>query len=134
MKLPLCPYCKAIYRYGDVKRVTHNKSCECHNCKRKFSVSYIKGRIIIILITTVILIALNLLLFNFVNGVTVIACLIINALFISLAVILFPFTVRFKKLDGEEKAEINNDAIRRKKRSQKNASRKNKKQSDIRSL
>lgn len=114
MKLPLCPYCKAIYRYGDVKRVTHNKSCECHNCGRKFSVSYIKGRIIIILITAVILIALNLLLFNLVDGVTVISCLIINALFISLAVILFPFTVRFKKLDGEENTGIDNEAVRRK--------------------
>lgn len=127
LKLPLCPYCKAIYRYGDVKRITHNKGCECHNCKRKFSVSYIKGRIIIILITAVILIALNLLLLNFVNGVNIIACLIINALFIGLAVILFPFTVSFKKIDGEENNDKADDKNRRKKRSQKNASRKNKK-------
>ncbi|MCQ4021967.1 MULTISPECIES: hypothetical protein [unclassified Ruminococcus] len=123
LKLPVCPYCRAIYRYKDVKNVTHNKNCECHNCKRKFTVSYIRGRVIILAVTAVFLIALNLLMLNFLSGITILGCLILAVLFISLAVILFPFTVRFNKVDGEEN-KITLDDSKKKKRSQKNRSRK----------
>ena len=126
LKLPVCPYCNAIYRYKDVKKITHIKKCECHHCKRKFTVSYIKGRAVILIVTALILIALNLIMLNFLNGVTILGCLIIAAVFISLAVILFPFTVRFKKIYGEKIEENINPENRKIKRSQKNKIRKNK--------
>lgn len=125
LKLPVCPYCNAIYRYKDVKSITHDKVCRCFHCNKKFTVSYKKGRIVILSAVALLLIVLNVLMFNFVSNVSILGCLIISVLFISLAVILFPFTVRFKKIDGQEttpKADCDN---RKKKRSQKNAKRKN---------
>ena len=98
LKLPVCPYCNAIYRYKDVKSITHDKVCRCFHCNKKFTVSYKKGRIVILSAVALLLIALNVLMFNFVSNVSILGCLIISVLFISLAVILFPFTVRFKKL------------------------------------
>lgn len=102
LKLPLCPYCKAIYRYDDVKKTTHEKTVECHNCKKKFSVSYIKGRVIILSVAAVLLVILNIIMMNIIDSITIWACLITTVIFISITVLLFPFTVRFKKIDGEE--------------------------------
>lgn len=130
LKLPVCPYCKAIYRYDDVRKKTHDSTIKCHNCNRNFKVSYVKGRVILLLAAAVLLIAINVLMFNFINGVTLLGCLIFTAVFISLAVLLFPYTVRYKKIDGEEEnTEQNteqNDSTKKKKRSQKNKDRKNK--------
>lgn len=126
LKLPVCPYCKAIYRYGDVRKKTHDSTIKCHNCHKSFMVSYVKGRVILLLAAAVLLIAINVLMFNFINGVTLLGCLIFTAVFISLAVLLFPYTVRYKKIDGEEENEEQNDSTKKKKRSQKNKDRKNK--------
>ena len=81
LKLPLCPYCEAIYRYGEVKAFKNKE----------------KGRIILIIVAAIILIALNILLFNIIKGLTVFGCFVITVAAVSLTVILFPFTTRFKK-------------------------------------
>lgn len=102
LKLPLCPYCKAIYRYGDVKKNTHKKSIKCHNCGKSFEVSYLKGRIIFICIVAALLIVINILLLNFVSGITILACLLITVAVVGIAVLLFPYTVRYKKTEAEK--------------------------------
>lgn len=124
LKLPLCPYCKAIYRYGDVKKTTHKKSVECHNCKRKFRVSYIKGRIIILSVAAALLIILNMLIMNFLSGATISGCFITTVIFVGITVLLFPFTVRYKKIDGQSEISTDKDDNKKKKRSQKNRERK----------
>lgn len=119
LKLPVCPYCKAIYRYGDIKNLKKKKECVCHNCKRKFEVSYLKGRIIILSVVAVLLIAINLLMFNFLDSITITGCLILTATFITVTFLLFPFTVRFRKIPGEEKKEPDNKNGKKMKKSQK---------------
>ena len=102
LKLPLCPYCGAIYRYGEVKKFRNKENIKCRHCGKEFSVSKTKGRIILITVAAVILIALNILMFNFIKGLTVLGCFIITVAAVSLTVILFPFTTRFKKKDDEK--------------------------------
>ncbi len=97
LKLPLCPYCEAIYRYGEVKAFKNKENIKCRHCGKSFSVSKTKGRIILIIVAAIILIALNILLFNIIKGLTVFGCFVITVAAVSLTVILFPFTTRFKK-------------------------------------
>lgn len=124
LKLPVCPYCKAVYRYGDVRRKNHNSTIKCHNCNKNFKASYFKGRIIILIVAAVVLITLNSLIFNFIKGVTLLGCLIFTAVFISITFLLFPYTVRYKKIDDDEENTGQNSG--KKKKSQKIKDRKNK--------
>lgn len=101
LKLPTCPYCNAIYRYGDVRKRTHQKNVKCYNCERQFRVFYIKGRLIVLLVAIVLMIIINLLIFNFLKGITILGCFVITAVFIGLAILIFPFTVKYKITEGK---------------------------------
>lgn len=98
LRLPICPYCHALTRYGDVKRTTHNKIIKCHNCKKNYQVSYLKGRIILILIVSIALIVINIFLLKQTAGITLPFLAIGDAIVILVAVFLFPFTVKYKEL------------------------------------
>lgn len=102
-KLPTCPYCNAVVRYNDVKRTTHDKVIKCHHCKKQYSVSYIKGRVIFLTIECVILILINIFLLKQTTGLTIPFIAIGTAAIILASTFLFPFTVRYKKIADEEK-------------------------------
>lgn len=101
LRLPVCPYCKAVYRYGDIRRLEGKKSENCHHCKRSFRISRVRGRVILISCAAVLLIGLNILLMNIVEGLTVLGCFVITVILIAGCVLLFPYTVRFYEIDGE---------------------------------
>lgn len=91
--LPICPHCKTIYRYGDVRKKILKKEEECYHCKKKFKIS--KKKLIIMFIEyLVILIAVNLLLISF-AGVNLITLFIINVILTALAVMLVPYYILF---------------------------------------
>lgn len=86
-----------------MKRTTHDKVIKCHHCKKQYSVSYIKGRIIFLLIECVILILINVFILKQTTGMTIPFLAIGTAIIILASTLLFPFTVRYKKIAGEEK-------------------------------
>lgn len=49
-KLPVCPHCKTIYRYGDVCKIMHKKSHICYNCKKVFNLKRKKFLILFLII------------------------------------------------------------------------------------
>lgn len=102
LKLPVCPYCKAVYRYGDIRKLEGKKSEKCHHCKRSFRISKLKGRVILLFCAAVLLIVLNLLLINFIEGLTILGCFVITAVLIAGCLLLFPYTVRFYEIEGEK--------------------------------
>lgn len=97
-KLPICPYCHAVTRYGDVKRTAHDKIRKCHHCSKNYRVSYLKGRIILLSIVCVALIIINIFLLKQTTGVTIPFLAIGNAVIIFISVFFFPFTVKYKEL------------------------------------
>lgn len=99
LKLPLCPYCHAVYHYGQVREKTHNKEIACHHCGKKFAVSYKKGRALLLLIAAAVLVAVNLLCLNLFENITIWVCMSITIVLLALTIPLFPYTVRFKKLE-----------------------------------
>lgn len=101
LKLPVCPYCKAVYRYGDVRNLKNKKNERCHHCKRSFRVSVLKGRVVLISCAAALLIVINLLLINIIEGLTILGCFVITAILIAGCLLLFPYTVRFYEIEGE---------------------------------
>lgn len=99
LKLPLCPYCHAVYHYRQVRESTHEKEIVCHHCGKKFAVSYKKGRALLLLAAAAVLIAVNLLFLNLFENITIWGCLGFTIVLLVLTFSLFPFTVRYKKLE-----------------------------------
>lgn len=108
LKLPVCPYCGAIYRYKDISSMPAEKRHMCYHCKREFGVSRKKGKIILVFSVCIILIIFNLIaLYNF-KGINFPIMVIANFLCVLIAFILFPFTTRFYpiKLTKSEKRRL----------------------------
>ena len=38
-KQSVCPHCKTVYRYSDLKKIMWKKSDSCYHCKKNFKVS-----------------------------------------------------------------------------------------------
>ncbi len=98
LRLPTCPYCGAVKRYGDVKRTTHDKVIKCHHCKKEYKVSYIGGRAALISIECVVLIIINIFLLKETTGLSIPLLAGSDAAIVLLSTLLFPFTVRYKKI------------------------------------
>ena len=91
--LPVCPHCKTIYRYGDVRKLIFKKEQECYHCKKRFKIS--KKKLIVMSIEyLIVLIAVNLLLIGF-AGVNLITLFIINVVLTALALTLVPYYILF---------------------------------------
>lgn len=96
LKLPLCPYCHAVYHYRQVRENTHKEEIACHNCGKKFKVSYKKGRALLLLAAAAVLVAVNLICLNLFENITVWVCLGVTAFLLALTIPMFPYTVRYK--------------------------------------
>lgn len=96
MKLPVCPHCKAKYYYKDVVKCVNAKTQVCHNCKKEFMVKTLKGKVIYFLVVAVILVALNIIMFQVFNYFNFLISFIITFFLFILSFLFLPFTVRFK--------------------------------------
>lgn len=103
LKLPVCPYCSAVYHYKEVKSSCKDKELVCRNCKKTFSVSYKKGRVLLIIAAALILMIFNVIMLNMFKNITVWGCLAFTIILLALACLLFPYTVRYKKIENKDK-------------------------------
>lgn len=95
-RLPICPHCHTIYRYGDVKKIS-KKSCEkCYHCKNDFKVSK-SGILVLLLIILVIGVGLNIFQLSVFENINFAVIFVTNIVLILLAVLFLPFFIRFKK-------------------------------------
>lgn len=114
-RLPICPYCHAVNRYNDVKKTTHDKIKKCRHCKKKYKISYLKGRIILISIVCVVLIIINIFLMKQTIGITIPFLAIGDAVIVLLAIMLFPFMVEYKELPKSMRKDDEDKMTKRKK-------------------
>ena len=109
LKLPVCPYCHAVYHYKTVQKTVKQKEITCHNCKKTFLISYKKGRFLLLLFVAVFLVGFNLFLLNILKNITIWGCLTVTVVFVLIAMLLFPYTVRYKKKAESAKKEKKNN-------------------------
>ncbi|MFZ2793427.1 MAG: hypothetical protein WAZ25_05260, partial [Ruminococcus bromii] len=80
-RLPVCPHCHAIYRYGDARKSLNTKIHTCYHCKKQFKTSF-SGLWILFLIAVVIGIFVNIFEMTAFSGTNVIALMITNIVLI----------------------------------------------------
>lgn len=95
-KLPTCPHCNTIYRYGDVKKTINEKSHKCYNCKKDFKVSK-KGLLVLLLLLIIFEITVNLLELNIFVNINFIALTVTNIVVIIAFLAFIPFFISYKK-------------------------------------
>lgn len=135
-RLPVCPYCKTVYSYKEVRKNKNEKIIECYHCKNNFRVSNIKGYAVLALIVATVAVTLNLIVLNLTaDFISSIFPLVIISITAVLVFILFgPFFSEYKRIKNIEVKEIpketieevNTDKSRKQKRSVKTRQRKNK--------
>ena len=97
MKLPVCPHCNTIYRYGDVKNLIYKKGTTCYHCKKKFKVR--KNKILILFLIIALITAIfNLFQLYMVEDLSFIALMITNILFVTAGLFMIPFFISFEKM------------------------------------
>ena len=95
-KLPVCPHCKTIYRYKDVKKEEVKKECTCYHCGKKFRVS--KNKILILFLIIALITAIfDVLALYMIAGTSLIGMIIMNIIAVTAGFFLIPYFVEFKK-------------------------------------
>lgn len=96
LKLPVCPHCKTIYRYKDVKKEAVKKECTCYHCGKKFRVSK-KKILILFLIIALITAIIDVLALYMIAGTSFIGLMILNIIAVTAGFFLIPYFTEFKK-------------------------------------
>ena len=105
-RLPVCPHCKTVYGYGDVKKLMFKKECECYHCSKKIRVKKIPGILVLVAIILLLCVVFNVLLLSKAVSLDLITMLImfgITIIFLVAGYFLIPFFVSFgkNKKDGK---------------------------------
>ena len=99
-KLPVCPHCQTIYRYGDVRKNLNTKIHTCYHCKKQFKSSF-SGLWLLLLIIVAVGIIVNLIEITIFASTNVIALLVTNIVLILFFLLFVPFFTKFRKF-GED--------------------------------
>lgn len=95
-KLPVCPHCLTIYRYGDVRKLIFKNKETCYHCHKQFKVSKIKI-LILFLIIALITAIFDILALCMIAGTSFIGLMILNIIAVTAGFFLIPYFVEFKK-------------------------------------
>ena len=95
-KLPECPYCHTIYRYGDVRKTVYKSEEKCYHCKKSFKVSKIKILILFLIIAFITAI-FNIFQLYMIEGLTFIGIIITNVVVVTLGIFLIPYFIGYKE-------------------------------------
>ena len=95
-KLPLCPYCKTVYNYKEVKE-NKKRIIKCYNCKRNFKRS-IKGYLLLFSLVIFITILINVAILKASSAINegLIIVSILSIIAVLICLLLLPFFVSYK--------------------------------------
>lgn len=95
-KLPVCPYCKTVYRYEDVKKTISKKREKCYHCNKVFKISK-KGAALWFALLVASGTAVNITELCIFKNMGFIALNISNIAVILIFLLLLPFFISYKK-------------------------------------
>lgn len=96
MRLPVCPHCNTVYRYGDVRGLMIKNESACYHCKKNFKIS--KGRIwLLVLILIAVCTAVDIISLNVFTNMTAVGVFVINIILVAIALAITPFYIKFKR-------------------------------------
>lgn len=94
-RLPVCPHCGTIYRYGDVHRALRHGESACYHCQRPFALRRLPGLAVEALIIVPLCIGFNILMMTRMQRLNLPVLFISTVIFILLYGLLMPFFIRF---------------------------------------
>ena len=101
-KQSVCPHCRTVYRYADVRELMWKKKTACYHCRKEFAVKR-RSLWLLALEMTVIYALLNLLMIGVIQGISLLGMFLINMLPALAAVWLMPYYVELKKIQSKDK-------------------------------
>lgn len=104
-RLPVCPHCGTVYRYGDLLRVMRQKETACYHCRRSIAVRRMPGLLTEALVLIPLCIGFNILMLTRMQRLNLIVLFISTVIFILLYVLFMPFFIRF--IPNKEKTDEN---------------------------
>ena len=109
-RLPVCPHCKTVYRYGDIKKQMIKKEGTCYHCKKRFKIKRFPGILVLLAIIVLLCVVINILLLTKAVSLDILTMLImfsITIIFLVAGYFLLPFFVSFRKAEKEKKEKLN---------------------------
>lgn len=106
--LPVCPYCKTVYGYGEVRKNKNKKIIQCYHCKNTIKQKLFPGCAVSAVIITTAAVILNLIILNMTAEfiTSIIPIILISVTAVIIFMILIPFFTAYKKIKGIEEKEI----------------------------
>ncbi len=97
-KLPVCPHCKKVYNYREVKENNKKKVIKCYHCKKEFHNSR-KGIVFLALLLCIITVIINVFVLNISSEkfVSIVPISVISVIAVLTGLIMFPYFISYKK-------------------------------------
>ena len=110
-RLPTCPHCDTVYRYGDIVRILKQdrrkkkkeRENTCYHCEKQYSVKYLPGIVIPVVVWIVLSIGTNLLMLSRMTRLNLVVMFVMTILYLILAAVITPFFIRFEKCGTKKK-------------------------------
>ncbi len=100
-KLPVCPHCHTIYRYGDVLKLIYSKKQRCYNCKKNFVIRKRKC-ILLLLAAAAAAVLINVFEIIALNGTSITMLAVTNVVIFAIMFFLIPYFMDFKEEKRED--------------------------------
>lgn len=103
-KLPVCPYCRTVYRYNRVRKIElKEKTKVCYHCKKEFKIERFKGFFVLGAVVFVLAVATNLFLLNSLETLNLTPLLVFTVIYVILGLVCIPFFINFKKSENKSR-------------------------------
>ena len=97
-RLPVCPHCRTVYHYGDVRKSKREKVIQCYHCNKNFVQSR-KGFIILFAIAAAVAVLINIMILSRNDDIigTIVPITIVSVIAVISAMIFAPYFITYKK-------------------------------------
>lgn len=98
-RLPVCPHCKTVYSYKEVKENNKKKTIKCYHCNKNFR-NERKGIIALMIAVCFFAALINVIVLYNSSGdsIPIVPMFIISVIAIVIGLILVPFFISYKKI------------------------------------
>lgn len=103
-RLPVCPHCRTIYHYGDVRKNRNEKVIQCYHCKKSFVQSR-KGMLILFAIAAFVAVIINIMILPRAKDIAgmLVPVSVVSIIAVISAMIFAPYFITYKKDKSNDK-------------------------------
>lgn len=101
-KLPTCPYCNTVYRYGDTKKSLKEKNHKCYHCNKNFKISK-NGMFALFIMMAVISFIINIIELKIFININFLVMAATNVVIILVFLFFVPYFIKYKKVENTDK-------------------------------